>query len=63
MKLSRSWRTKPASLSEVTRTGKDELRDRLLEVLDLAKEYYHFLLTKHDKGQTAHDYLKTAGQQ
>lgn len=49
------------TLKEVTRTGKDELRDRLLEVLDLAKEYYHFLLTKHDKGQTAHDYLKNRG--
>ncbi|PIR58679.1 MAG: DNA primase, partial [Candidatus Pacebacteria bacterium CG10_big_fil_rev_8_21_14_0_10_56_10] len=33
----------------------------LLEVLDLAKEYYHFLLTQHRLGGLARDYLKQRG--
>lgn len=39
----------------------DEERDQLLEVLDLAKEYYHYLLTEHEVGQKARDYLKDRG--
>lgn len=30
----------------------------LLEVLDLASRYYHYLLTEHEEGRTALDYLK-----
>ena len=39
----------------------DEEKSQLLQVLDLAKEYYHFLLTKHPTGQPALAYLKNRG--
>lgn len=45
-------------LKEYQRTAEDDLRDRLLAALDLAKEYYHYLLTKHTVGKPALTYLK-----
>lgn len=39
----------------------DDERKQVLEVLDLAKEYYHYLLTKHKVGELARDYLKDRG--
>lgn len=45
-------------LKEVQRTPEDDLRERLLEILNLAKEYYHFLLTEHAIGQKAREYLQ-----
>ncbi len=46
------------TLKEFQRTKEDEEREKLLEILNLAKEYYHFLLTKHEVGQTGRDYLQ-----
>ncbi len=39
----------------------DEKRIQHLEILNLAKEYYHYLLTEHKAGQKARDYLKDRG--
>src|SRR5579859_725111 len=39
----------------------DELRQRVLDILNLAKEYYHFLLTKHRLGEIGRIYLKDRG--
>ena len=36
-------------------------RRRLLELLSLSEQYYHFLLQKHEAGQPARDYLKERG--
>ncbi len=36
-------------------------RIRLLGLLDLAKEYYHYLLTQHEVGEPARVYLKERG--
>ena len=33
-------------------------KKELLEVLDLASRYYHYLLTEHEEGKTALEYLK-----
>jgi DNA primase len=49
------------ALQDFQRTAEDEEREKLLEVLNLAKEYYHFLLTKHEVGQTGRDYLAQRG--
>lgn len=46
------------TLERLTRTGQDDERKDLLAVLDLAKEYYHYLLTKHRQGEEARTYLK-----
>lgn len=46
------------ALKEFQRTKEDEEREKLLEILNLAKEYYHFLLTKHEVGQIGRDYLQ-----
>lgn len=46
------------TLKEFQRTREDEEREKLLEILNLAKEYYHFLLTKHEVGQIGRDYLQ-----
>lgn len=37
------------------------LKQELLAVVDLAAEYYHFLLTKHPEGETARKYLAERG--
>ncbi len=49
------------ALKEFQRTKDDEERETLLEILNLAKEYYHFLLTKHEVGQVGRDYLQNRG--
>jgi DNA primase len=48
-------------LEKYHKSSADLERERLLEILHLAKEYYHYLLTKHKVGQTARDYLKNRG--
>jgi DNA primase len=45
-------------LERYQKSAEDDTREKMLEVLELAKEYYHYLLTKHTVGQTARDYLK-----
>jgi len=45
-------------LKEFQKTSEDDLKERLLAILNLAKEYYHYLLTAHSVGQIARDYLK-----
>lgn len=49
------------TLKEFQRTKDDEEREKLLEILSLAKEYYHFLLTKHEIGRVGRDYLQNRG--
>lgn len=49
------------TLEKTGPTGEDQLRSQILEVLDLAKEYYHYLLTKHKTGEIARTYLKDRG--
>ena len=48
-------------LKEFQKSQEDEERDKLLEVLNLAKEYYHYLLTEHNAGQAGREYLKDRG--
>ena len=48
-------------LKEFQKSQEDEERDKLLEVLSLAKEYYHYLLTEHSAGQLGREYLKDRG--
>jgi len=43
------------------KSSDDLQREKLLEILNLAKEYYHFLLTEHKIGKKARDYLKDRG--
>ncbi|MFH2118463.1 MAG: DNA primase [Candidatus Paceibacterota bacterium] len=44
-------------LKDYQRTPEDDLRERLLEILSLTKEYYHYLLTDHKQGEPARKYL------
>lgn len=39
----------------------DQKRDRYLEILHLAGEYYHYLLMEHEVGKKALDYAKNRG--
>lgn len=39
----------------------DQVRSEVLKVLDLAKEYYHYLLVKHKVGKQARAYLEKRG--
>jgi len=48
-------------VKEFQKSQEDEERDKLLEILNLAKEYYHYLLTDHKAGQAGRDYLKDRG--
>lgn len=48
-------------LQDFQRTQADDERDRLLAILNLSKEYYHYLLTKHKVGRSARDYLQKRG--
>ena len=50
-------------LRDYQRTSEDEERDRIYEALDLAKEYYHYLLTKHEVAKVAREYLQNRGCQ
>lgn len=42
-------------------SDEDEQRKRLLEILSLSREYYHYLLTEHEVGKKAMEYLKGRG--
>lgn len=44
-------------------TKEDEERTELLKILDLAKAYYHYVLTEHPAGNEAREYLKKRGVQ
>ncbi len=46
------------TLESYKKNDDDELKSKLLEVLNLAKEYYHYLLTSHSAGREAKKYLK-----
>lgn len=48
-------------LEKATRSHQDDEREQLLQALSLAKEYYHYILTKHPKGSGAQTYLKDRG--
>lgn len=48
-------------LESHTRSHEDEKREKLLAVLNLAKEYYHFLFTKHAAGERARAYARARG--
>lgn len=45
-------------LEERQFSTEDHLRERLLEILELTKKYYHFLLTDHRMGEVGRAYLK-----
>lgn len=49
------------TLKEFQKSQEDEEREKLLEIMSFAKEYYHYLLTKHEVGQVGRDYLKNRG--
>jgi DNA primase len=49
------------TLTRVPKTDEDKKRERYLTLLDLAAEYYHYLLTEHKVGETARAYLKGRG--
>lgn len=42
-------------------TQDDEERQQILEILDLSRAYYHYLLTEHKAGAEARAYLKERG--
>lgn len=42
-------------------TSQDAYKKKLLEIASLTSEYYHFLLTKHQSGAEARNYLKSRG--
>lgn len=45
-------------LQKFTKSKDDTLREQILEVLSMARQYYHYLLTDHKAGQVARAYLK-----
>jgi DNA primase len=49
------------TLTKATFSPQDDQRQRLLEILNLTKEYYHYLLTEHQQGEKARAYLKDRG--
>jgi len=48
-------------LEKRQQTSADKNRERVLEAIHLAAEYYHYLLTKHEMGKKALEYLKKRG--
>lgn len=46
------------TLKKYTKSKDDTLREEILEVLSLARSYYHYLLTDHKSGEVAREYLK-----
>lgn len=48
-------------LEKRERTTGEQKRERVLELLHLASEYYHYLLTEHEIGRKAINYLKKRG--
>jgi DNA primase len=49
------------TLTQYKFTSEDDQRQRILEILNLAKEYFHYLLTEHSTGEKARTYLKERG--
>ncbi|MBU0978446.1 DNA primase, partial [Patescibacteria group bacterium] len=49
------------TLEKRTRNQDDDRRAEQIAVLELAKEYYHYLLLKHRVGEPARQYLKKRG--
>ncbi len=49
------------TLEKLSFNSEDDQRKRLLEILDLAKEYFSFLLNKHSAGEKAREYLRSRG--
>jgi DNA primase len=49
------------TLQTVVPDAADQQRETMLAILDLAKEYYHYVLTEHKAGQAARDYLSQRG--
>ncbi len=45
-------------LKKIAKTPEDDQREQIFQALDLAAEYYHYLLTKHQVGHQALAYLK-----
>lgn len=45
----------------VPQTDENKIKERIYEVNHLASEYYHYLLTKHNVGKNAREYVKTRG--
>jgi DNA primase len=49
------------TLKKMARSPEDDQREKLLAILNLAKEYYHYLLQKHPAGEAARSYVKERG--
>lgn len=49
------------TLTKQSFSDEDEQRKRLLEILNLSREYFHYLLTEHNVGKKAREYLKERG--
>lgn len=49
------------TLTSYRPTSQDAYKKKLLEIMSLTSEYYHFLLTKHKSGEEARVYLKSRG--
>ncbi len=49
------------TLTSYRPTSQDAYKKKLLEIMSLSSEYYHFLLTKHKSGEEAREYLKARG--
>jgi len=49
------------TLESFAPTGEDAQRERMLGILDLTREYYHYLLTQHAAGEPGREYLKNRG--
>jgi DNA primase len=49
------------TLTPYHKTGDEDKRERLMELLHLAAEYYHYLLMEHPIGEKARVYLKARG--
>jgi DNA primase len=48
-------------LEKFAKSEKDQDREKLLEILDLTRQYYVYLLNEHESGQVGRDYLKERG--
>jgi len=48
-------------LKQYTKTKEDDVREQVLEILQIATKYYHYLLTEHKSGIYAKEYLKKRG--
>lgn len=46
------------TLEKFQKSQEDTVREELKAILELTKEYYHYLLIKHPIGEAARDYLK-----